>query len=249
MKIIFLLFVSTCLTCHKPVEDTIFQLADAKCTMRIYHRKVSIAMLIAFHGNKNTCVASYLALPVSCPFVLYEMRQNGRRLLKYKLHEKNYYFDPNRIFSQKGITYTLKKNNISYPQNLILKIKSLSHSVLNILIPKNCSKYIIALHNNTDGNYFVKSYINSPDTDQIYISKTEDPDDFFIVTRLTDFSFFKDQHQNVILQSSSTIDDGSLSIYCQAKNIPYINIEAQNGHKRKQISMLLLCQKLLTKST
>lgn len=39
-----------------------------------------------------------------------------------------------QIFSQKGITYTLKKNNNSYPQNLILKIKSFSDSILNILI-------------------------------------------------------------------------------------------------------------------
>ena len=111
---------------------------------------------------------------------------------------------------------------------------------------KNSSKYIIAIHNNTNGEFSAKSFNNYSHAAKVYISKSKDPDDFFIVTQLPDFIFFKRHNQNVVLQSKSAADDGSLSIYCQKNRIPYINVEAQYGHKKQQILMLLICQKLLS---
>ena len=40
-------------------------------------------------------------------------------------------------------------------------------------------------------------------------------------------------------------DDGSLSVYCGMKKIPYINVEAQRGHLQEQIAMLKELQNLL----
>ena len=45
------------------------------------------------------------------------------------------------------------------------------------------------------------------------------------------------------LKSTTPTDDGSLSVYCVANNIPYINIEAQHGHTEKQRAMLRVCVK------
>ncbi|MBU0697681.1 MAG: hypothetical protein KKE39_14325 [Bacteroidetes bacterium] len=224
-------------------------LGSAKCSIRIYQNKYAIAKLIALHGNENTCIAASLALPhSSSPFALYELMQNGSRLLKYIYNNKNYYFDPNRIFSKKGIIKTLKKYNKSYPLKLITKIKSFADAVLKIVAIKSSSKYIIAIHNNTDDHFSVNSYKNTANASMIYMSKSQDPDDFFLVTKESDFTFFKAQKQNVVLQSKYAKDDGSLSIYCQTHKVPYINVEAQIRHKKKQIDMLLLCKRLLTKS-
>jgi hypothetical protein len=228
--------------------NIIMQLGHAKCSIRVHQSKSTIATLIALHDNENTCIAAFEALPHSTPFALYELMQNGNRLLKYVYHNKSYYFDPNRIFSKEGIIKTLKKYNKSYPANLISKIKTFSDTILVIAGIKNSSRYIIALHNNTNGHFSVNSYKDSSDALMTYICKSQDPDDFFIVTKLSDFTFFKAQKQNVVLQSKSAKDDGSLSIYCQTHKVPYINVEAQNGHKEKQIDMLLLCKRLLTKS-
>lgn len=247
IKFTFLFLMANSFLNYNSGKNVVFKLGDASCTVLIYEKKKSIANLIALHGNESTCIKSFLALPNQCPFVLYELQQLGTRLLKYNYNNKCYYFDPNRMFSKKGIINTLKKNNKFYPSAIAIKIKYFTDSLLHILIPQNPATYIIATHNNTDGGFSVKSYLNSPNAAQVYVCKSEDPDDFFIVTKVADFSFFKSKFQNVVLQSKLAKDDGSLSIYCQAKNIPYINIEAQDGHIKKQTEMLLLCQQLLLK--
>jgi hypothetical protein len=233
---------------NPPKGNTILQLGNTNCSIRIYQSKYAIATLIALHGNENTCIAASLALPHPALFTLYDLLENGNRLIKYSYNNKNYYFDPNRIFSKEGIMKTLKKYNKSYPENLIAKVKKFSEAILKIAAIKSSSKYIIAIHNNTNGHFSVNSYKNTTNASMTYISKSQDPDDFFLVTKLSDFNFFEAQKQNVVLQSKSAKDDGSLSIYCQNNKIPYINVEAQEGHKRKQTEMLLLCERLLTKS-
>ena len=245
-KFTLLVIISLVFSAYKSTESMTFKLGTVKCTLRIYPKKKAIASIIALHENENTCMQAFFALPDTCPFALFEMMQAGNRLIKFEYNNLSYYFDPNRIFSNAGIKETLKKYNKSYPESLILKIRKFSDTLLHILPGENAGQYIIALHNNTEAGFSVKSYLNSPDATQVFVCKTQDADDFFIVTELKDFSFLKNENQNVVLQSKSAMDDGSLSIYCGKKNIPYINIEAQNGHAKKQTDMLLLCQKLLT---
>ncbi len=48
----------------------------------------------------------------------------------------------------------------------------------------------------------------------------------------------KEQEINAVLQSKSAKDDGSLSVYADKKNIPYINVEAEHGHVEEQARML-----------
>lgn len=246
-KCILLFFIFIAPTLGKANKTINLRLLDSECTLRIYQKKGINATIIALHSNENTCIAAFSALPDSIPFVLYELIQNGNRLLKYKYLNKNYYFDPNRIFSIDGIKKTLSKYNKRYPEIIVDKVKSFSDKLLKILSLNKTSKRIVAIHNNTNGDFSVKSYAKSPNVSKVYVCKSEDPDDFFLVTQQSDFRFFKEQNQNVVLQSKATRNDGSFSIYCQSKEIPYINIEAQNGHQQKQTEMLLLCAKLLSK--
>jgi hypothetical protein len=230
----------------KVPEHIVLKLGNAACTVDVHKKGVKLATLIALHNNENTCVRAFDALPNSSPFVLYSISQLGNRLLEFKEKNKIYYFDPNRIFSRTGILKTLTKYNTSYPKSIINKIVEFSDKILEVTTIKNSSKYIIAIHNNTNGKFSAKSFNYYSHASKIYISKSKDPDDFFLVTQLSDFTFFKSQDQNVVFQSKSAADDGSLSIYCQQNRIPYINVEARFGHKKQQILMLLLCQKLIS---
>ncbi|WP_344802530.1 D-alanyl-D-alanine carboxypeptidase family protein, partial [Microlunatus ginsengisoli] len=60
-----------------------------------------------------------------------------------------------------------------------------------------------------------------------HIEPAEDKDDFFLVTRRADFDALVAQHRNVVLQSPSVRDDGSLSVRFAFGR--YANVEAQLG--------------------
>lgn len=249
MKVyIGLQFIFTILFAFNVPRPIILKLGKSTCTIQVHNREGKLATLIALHENEYTCINAFNALPNSSPFILYRILQQGTRLLEFKEKSKIYYFDPNRIFSRRGIIKTLKKYNTTYPKKIINKIAEFSNKILKISAIIHSTKHIIAIHNNTNGKFSAKTFNYYSHASKIYISKSKDPDDFFIVTQLSDFIFFKSQKQNVVLQSTSASDDGSLSIYCQKNGIPYINVEAQHGHKKHQIYMLLLCKKLLAKN-
>lgn len=218
--------------------NRIFYLGKKYCTLKTQGNSNKIASFISLHDNENTSVEVYLSLTDTLnDITLYELQQTGERLLKYGIDKKEYSFDPNRIFSKIGVNNTLVKYNNVYPQELDDKLQAFADTLLSIITPTSTKGYIVAIHNNTDNNFSVLSY-NTKDTLEVFTSPMEDPDDFFIVTLKEDFEYFKSLQLNVVLQSENVVDDGSLSIYCQNKKIPYINIEVQHGHKTQQINMI-----------
>jgi hypothetical protein len=242
----WLLFILNIFIGFREPKSVVLKLGNTACKILVHKKAGNVATLIALHENENTCLRAFNAISKSSAFVLYSISQKGNRLLEFKEKNKVYHFDPNRIFSRTGIIKTLKKYNTSYPKNIINKIVAFSNKILEVTTIKNSSKYVIGIHNNTNGNFSAKSFNYYSRAAKIYISKTRDPDDFFLVTQLSDFIFFKSKNQNVVFQSEAAADDGSLSIYCQKNRIPYINVEAQFGHKKQQIRMLLLCAKYLS---
>jgi hypothetical protein len=105
---------------------------------------------------------------------------------------------------------------------------------------------MIAIHNNSSENFSVLSYNNSSNATAVFVSKDEDIDDFYIVTDTSDYEYFKNMNLNVVLQSKDAEEDGSLSVYCQQNQIPYINIEAEHGHLNKQIEMIKIVYDLVS---
>jgi hypothetical protein len=230
----------------KKIDHTYFHLGENYCLINIIKKNnKSNFPLIALHEDENTCISSFQSLPNSSQFYLIQLKQKGKRLLEFKKNKITYIFDPNRIFTKPGIKNTLSLYNKSYSAEIFNKIHLFADSILRVILPQNKSDHIIAIHNNTDNKYSILSYQESTNTKQLYINPKKDSDDFFLVTERNDFDFFKQNNYNVILQSKEAIDDGSLSVYCQNKNIPYINIEAQIGHQEEQIKMLKLCEELL----
>ena len=111
------------------------------------------------------------------------------------------------------------------------------------------AEHIVALHNNTNANYSISSYLNGGseygNAAKIYINKKEDADDFIFTTDENIFRACKKLKLNVALQDNvHCFDDGSLSVYCGRRNISYTNIEAEHGHLQKQMEMILALKKI-----
>jgi hypothetical protein len=105
-------------------------------------------------------------------------------------------------------------------------------------------KLVVALHNNTNaGSLSVNSYkkgaVYARDAKAVFVNIKQDADDFFYTTELAFYNFLKKKGFNVVLQNNATVkDDGSLSVFCSDQKIPYLNIEAQEGHLIQQNRMV-----------
>ena len=174
-----------------------------------------------------------------------ELQQSGDRLLSYKSKGKKYQVDPNRIFSIVGLNASLNVYNSSYPSIVKDSLISFSKKLLKAVLPSKPNQYMVAIHNNSDGNFSVNTYKGSRDAAQCYINTVSDADNFIIVTKEEDYQYFKNKQINVVLQSPDAKDDGSLSIYSQKNNIPYINIEVQDGQNEIQRSYILMVYEYL----
>jgi len=234
-------------------SDISFKLGAKICTAKFKENKEGIATLLSLHDNENTAIDAFNDLPKDTSFNLFEIHQNNVRTLTCNIKNKNYEFDPNRIFSDIGIDSTLKKSNsgvTKFPAAVISQIKTFSDELLKAYGARNQNAYTISIHNNTnEGALSLTDYIKPNKYHQeakaVFRAEGKDLDDFFLVTALNDFNYLKGLGENVVLQSDNPTDDGSLSVYCAKNKIPYINIEAENGHKTEQLAMLKIVYGLL----
>ena len=221
----------------------IFPLGTNSCKLTFKGDQNRFATFIALHENETASVAAYLDIASSLPnTALFRLNQFGQRNLRYKTNEYTYHFDPNRIFSLVGIKNTLLKLNPyvkSIPLEVEEGIQRFSDSLLSIFLQDLGSGYLVAIHNNTNNNFSVRSYINSKNATATYVNSNEDIDNFFIVNTISDFEYFKSINRNVVCQNEEGLDDGSLSIYCTKNNIRYINIEVEMGNVKKHREMIL----------
>lgn len=220
----------------------IFPLGTNSCKLTFKGDQNRFATFIALHENETASVAAYLDIASSLPnTALFRINQFGQRNLRYKTNDNTYHFDPNRIFSLVGIKNTLLKLNPnvkSIPLEVEEGIQRFSDSLLSIFRRELDSGYLVAIHNNTNNNFSVRSYVNSKNVIATYVNSDEDIDNFYIVNTLSDFEYFKSINRNVVCQREEGLDDGSLSIYCTKNNIRYINIEVEMGNVNKHREMI-----------
>lgn len=69
-----------------------------------------------------------------------------------------------------------------------------------------------------------------------------DPGDFFFVTTEEWFDAMMQKRFNVVLQSRTPPDDGSMSVLCGKFNVPYVNIEAWIGDSPETRASQVLAQ-------
>jgi hypothetical protein len=230
-----------------PAEKTVVhQLGDKAISFKViqYGQNVNTCC-VNVHDNEKTAVDAARAILEQEGGVLIRIENNAQRIISFPFKGVVYTFDPNRIFSASGIRLTLKANGKINPL-AIAEVEKFAARLLQ-LIPDSAS-CIVALHNNTDGDYSVKSYLaggkRHNDAKQVHEDSWQDVDDIALTTDEVLFSKMSAFGYNSILQDNVKVDrDGSLSVYYGELNKRYINIETQFG---KTIQYKEMLSKLLT---
>ena len=194
---------------------------------------------INLHSDETTSVEAVQEYISTEGGIFLHIIHTEERNIAFNLNNTEYLFDPNRIYTAKGIKATLTKN-ATYTKQADEAIKKFADTVLAQL--KN-PKLIVAMHNNGDKKFSIKSYTKNKEeainAAKVYINAAMDEDDFVYTTEEKIFNHLKQNKINVVLQKKTGfVNDGSLSVYCGLKKIPYINVEAEQGHKEQQLQML-----------
>lgn len=235
----------------KSMEKKIpYQLGDSLIHFSIYQKNNTTITYFNMHDDENTAVESAKSVIDKVGGKLIEILASGNRNISFTYQGMQYEFDPNRIYTPKGIKKTLQeKGNYSQKGDSIVT-KFANYIVDSLLFH---AKTIVTLHNNSEGNYSIYSYkkgeIYEKDAAKVSVNPKKDPDDFFYVTEATYFQYLSKKGYNVILQDNIKVtDDGSLSVYCGYNTIAYMNIEAQKGHLEEQIKMLYSLREVMVNS-
>lgn len=229
-----------------PAEKTVLhKIGDRNIAVKIFqYGDVKDFVCINVHANETSSYNAAKSVLEQTGGTLIKIENTNQRVIKFRLNGITYGFDPNRIYSRIGIEQTLRDNRRTSKQ-AILEIEKFATMLLQ-LIPDS-TKCIIALHNNTEEAYSVRSYLpdgnRKNDVKAVYKDSTQDVDDIAFTTdsllyqRMADFGFNSIWQDNVKVKK-----DGSLSVYCGENDKRYINIETQHG-KVEQYAIML--EKLL----
>lgn len=195
---------------------------------------------INLHDDEMTAVKAAQTVLEERGGVLVKIENNGKRNISFPFKGVIYSFDPNRIFSRTGILLTLKAKGKINPL-AVIEVEKFAACLLQ-LIPDSIT-CLIALHNNTDGDFSVKTYLpgglRQNDASQVYADDWQDIDDIALTTDQLIYSRMSALGYNSILQDNINVyKDGSLSVYCGERNKRYINIETQHGKTLQYREML-----------
>ncbi len=201
-------------------------------------------VLLSLHSNERTGIEEGLNFIGENGGSLYELENKGQRYITANIKSHKIIFDPNRVFTMRGRSASIKSAN--YLKIKIQYLLSFSWFILSA-IPED--KIIVAVHNNTDEGFSIHSYRKggsmAEDASEVYLNTSMDPDDFFITTDPEIFEKLRNEDFSVVLQSKTAKDDGSLSIFCGKIKRKYVNVETQHGHSFELKNMLRILDEVL----
>jgi hypothetical protein len=220
---------------HHPVA-----LGDTSFTIQLtIYDSSSKLLFVHVHDDEQTAKEATHSFLEHHGGTLISIQNNGERLITFPFKGKSYTFDPNRMFTRKGIIESLQ---IFQPFNAkaVPEVERFANSLIQ-MFPAN--SYVIATHNNTDNKYSIHSYLPAGDLPgeaaKVYISENMDPDDFVFTTDSRIFAGLQKRDISVVLQKKKpATDDGSLSILFGRKKKAYTNVEVEHGHLEAQRQLL-----------
>ncbi|MFD1553116.1 hypothetical protein DNU06_12360 [Putridiphycobacter roseus] len=237
MKITFLLvllfpFFAMTQTSNITLGDSTIQLVKA------FNAPASKVLFFNMHEDEQTSIEVSKAFGQGHAINFVYLHHQLTRRVFYNVGKREFSIDPNRIYTKKGRRKTIapwrpfafKANN---------EAAKLANTILSLIKP---FKTIVTMHNNTDVEYTIKSYLpegeEAKNTADIHVSDKWDADDFVYTTSVDFFHHLKAADVNVILQDNvKFVNDGSLSVFCGINGIDYLNIEAQKGHFDAQLKL------------
>ena len=231
MLILVILFALPLLALESKTETHWLEKTAVKIELTQYGSDGHMALYVNLHENESTSIAAVKDYLANRNGHFVALKQNGTRNISFVYRGTRYQFDPNRMFTRDGRIASLRLLNKNYVSKTEEIVEEFSDKIISRV--KN-AKIVVALHNNTNGRPLtVKNYQNR------YVNPKMDTDDFIITTEKAIFDRLKAKNINVAWETTATsIDDGSLAYFCSKKDIPYVNVEAQSGHKTQQLRML-----------
>jgi hypothetical protein len=256
MKKIFLLTLTLCCTIFlvaqkrniPKVSTVVHKLGDDHARIKIFqYGKKKDIVFINLHSDETTSVAGAKKFLQARGGMLIKLENNNKRNISFRIKSSVYTFDPNRIFSKTGIEHTLehfKKTS----SKAIAEVEKFANHILKLL-PKQTG-CVIALHNNTEGNLSINSYLPGSeyekDAKQVNVEDTQDPDDFFLTTDSLLFTRLSAEKYNAVWQDNLLVQqDGSLSVYFGEKGICYLNCETEHGKVQQYEDMIGIALKYI----
>jgi hypothetical protein len=230
-------------TKFSPVEKIIYYRLGDKTTIPVtisQYGDKSDVVYINVHDSEPTSVQAAKKILEISGGTLIKIENRGQRNIQFRLKNVPYSFDPNRIFDRIGVEQALKKTG-RISNAAVDEVEKFGLRILELL-PADAS-CIVALHNNTDGAFSVKTYLPAGerhrDAKAVFANKEQDIDDIALTTDSLLYQKMADGGYNSIWQDNKKAKrDGSLSIYCGQNNLRYINIETQLGRLSQHIEML-----------
>ncbi len=216
-----------------PAEKTVFyKIGDRNIPIKVllYGNETDI-VCINVHDNEGTSVQAAKSILEESGGALIKIENGRQRVIYFRLRGIRYGFDPNRIFSRIGIEQTLRDNR-RFSYDAVVEVEKFAQRILQ-LIPDSVS-CVVALHNNTEEAFSVRSYLPGSDRQNdakaVYADSLQDVDDIILTTDSLIYQKMAESGYNSIWQDNKNAKkDGSLSIYFGERNKRYINIETQHG--------------------
>ncbi len=230
LKILFSLLFFFCKSLH--AASYVVQMEHERVMIQTEHYKTGPAF-IHLHQNEKTALVAARTVMMSSGGSLLTLRHRGGRNIVFYVQHQRYEFDPNRIFTEKGIEQTLRTYG-HYSKAAHQKVHELATKIKR-LIPEG---KVIAVHNNR--TYSLKNYdtgqVLASEVRAIHVDEKQFYRNFFLVTQKDDFLRLKRLNYNSVWQARHPKDDGSLSVYLA--NRAYISVEAGHHQLQSQIRML-----------
>ena len=217
------------------------RLGETSVDLVLHHEEgVSLAML-NLHDDESTSVDAALDVIRQSSGRIVELSHTGDRNVIFEVDGARYEADPNRMFTEAGRERTLAALSIASPEALAA-LAVFADEVLTAYTALDPA-VVVTLHNNTEGRYSAASYgpggDYEGDAEAVTIHDGSDPDDFFFVTDADLYRQLTERGFNAVLQDNArATDDGSLSVWAAQNGRPYVNVEAQHGHREEQARMI-----------
>ncbi len=194
---------------------------------------------INVHDDENTAAEAALDVIARRGGRLVELRHAGTRNLVFRVNGAAFTVDPNRIFTDAGRARTLASLSRDTPAARAA-VAAFADTLLAVY---GTPDVVVSLHNNTEDNYSAASYqpggSEANEAETVTLAPGTDADDFVFVTTRPLFDAVAASGVNAILQNNATpTDDGSLSIWAAQAGRPYLNVEAQHGHRAENVRMI-----------
>jgi hypothetical protein len=217
------------------------RIGDARVRLLVHVSGEGTPTYVHVHENERTALEAARRVFRETGGRLLELRAQGKRLIVFRKNDREYRFDPNRIFTPDGIERTLRRYG-AYSETARDEVGHLARHLLDAGVV-DASRMVVAVHNNAAGEYTARSYVPpgplARQAEAVHVNSLLGVGDFFIVTDRRLFEELRARGWNVVLQDNQrATDDGSLSVYCGRRRIPYANVEARYGHLETQIDML-----------